>query len=136
VFNAPLVDSSEFSLSFALDVNVFSEPVEVSIAVNLLFWVVFVPLFDEVKLLKSVLILPLSVSKKPTLFSIVIVVNPIEELKLEYPVVPVIITCAEPDITLSLLSLFLIVVSIDEVNEFKLLVDVCNVPITVSLLPV
>jgi hypothetical protein len=51
-------------------------------------------------------------------------------------VVPVIITCAEPDITLSLLSLFLIVVSIDEVNEFKLLVDVCNVPITVLLLPV
>jgi hypothetical protein len=86
--------------------------------------------------LKSVLILPLSVSNEPTLFSIVIVVNPIEELKLEYPVVPVIITCAEPDITLSLLSLFLIVVSIDEVNEFKLLVDVCNVPITVLLLPV
>ncbi len=48
VFNAPLVDSSEFKRPLAEDVNVFSEPVEVSIAVNLLFWVVFVPLFDEV----------------------------------------------------------------------------------------
>jgi hypothetical protein len=48
VFNAPLVDSSEFKRLLAEDVNVFSEPVEVSIAVSLLFWVVFVPLFDEV----------------------------------------------------------------------------------------
>ena len=44
------------------------------------------------------------------------------ELNVEYPVVPVIKTWILPDITVSVLSLFLIVVSIEPVNEFKLLV--------------
>jgi len=41
------------------------------------------------------------------------------ELNVEYPVVPVNITWILPDITVSVLSLFLIVVLIDEVNVFK-----------------
>ena len=45
------------------------------------------------------------------------------ELNVEYPVVPVIKTCKLPDITDSVSSLFLIVVFIELVNEFKLLVD-------------
>jgi hypothetical protein len=42
------------------------------------------------------------------------------ELNVEYPVVPVIKTWILPDITVSVLSLFLIVVSIELVNVFKL----------------
>ena len=48
----------------------------------------------------------------------------IDELNVEYPVVPVILTCTLPDITLSLSNLDLIVVLIDEVKLFKLPVDV------------
>ena len=45
-----------------------------------------------------------------------------EELNVEYPVVDVNVTCTLPDMTPSVLSLFLIVVSIDEVNKFNELV--------------
>ncbi len=58
------------------------------------------------------------------------------ELNVEYPVVPVIKTWALPDITDSLLSLFLIVVSIEDVNEFNEPVEVSilvNLPFWVSL---
>ena len=44
------------------------------------------------------------------------------ELNVEYPVVPVIKTWTLPVITDSVLSLFLIVLSMELVNEFKLLV--------------
>jgi hypothetical protein len=83
----PLALSNELSLPFALEVNVFKllvavckvpitvlllpvyvlseliDPVTLSILVNLLFCVVFVVLFDSVWVLKSVLILPLALSK-------------------------------------------------------------------------
>ena len=49
------------------------------------------------------------------------------ELNVEYPVVPVIKICTLPDITDSVLILFLIVVSIEDVNEF-------NEPVDVSIL--
>jgi hypothetical protein len=52
----------------------------------------------------------------------------IELLNVEYPVVPVILICDEPETTVSEFSLFLIVVAIDEVKLFKL-------PVEVSILP-
>jgi hypothetical protein len=88
----PLADSNEFNLPLALDVNVFKllvvvcnvpitvlllpvyvfnsaiEPVIPSIEFNLLFCVDSMVLFELVKLLKSVLILPLADSKELNLF--------------------------------------------------------------------
>jgi hypothetical protein len=58
------------------------------------------------------------------------------ELNVEYPVVPVISTWILPDITDSVLILFLIVVSIELVKVFKLLVAdsiLPNLPFCVSL---
>ena len=46
------------------------------------------------------------------------------ELNVEYPVVPVMLTCNDPETTLSPLSLFLMVVSIELVNVFKEPVEV------------
>ena len=60
----------------------------------------------------------------------------IEELNVEYPVVPVISTCILPDITSSLSNLDLIVVSIDEVKLFKLPEDISNAVTLSSLLDV
>ena len=72
--------------------------------------------------------------KEPTLELIVFVVvaieplkeltdADIEELNVEYPVVPVMLTCIEPETTDSESNLFLIVVSIELVNKFNELVE-------------
>jgi hypothetical protein len=51
------------------------------------------------------------------------------ELKVEYPVVPVILTCNEPLTTLSVFNFDFIVVLIEDVNEFKLPLAVSNLSI-------
>ena len=77
---------------------------------------------------------------KDELKLVIVLVNPlvvvaIEELRLltlelnvEYPVVPVILTCAELDTTESESNLDLIVVLIEDVNEFNELVEVSIKP--------
>jgi hypothetical protein len=59
-----------------------------------------------------------------------------EELNVLYPVVPVILICTLPEITLSLFNFDLIVVLIDEVKLFKLPDDVSSVEILLLLLDV
>ncbi|MDI3349872.1 hypothetical protein DCBHLPFO_00659 [Mycoplasmopsis arginini] len=88
------------------EVKLFNEPVEVSISSNL----------------------P-SCSKLST--KIVVTLEDILELNSLNPVVPVILTCIEPEITPSVFNLSLIVVLIEDVNEFKEPVEVS----TLSNLP-
>ena len=63
--------------------------------------------------LKSFVVVATELDSEPILVDIL-------ELNVLYPVVPVIKTWTLPDITVSVLSLFLIVVSIELVNVFKL----------------
>jgi hypothetical protein len=60
----------------------------------------------------------------------------IDELNVEYPVVPVMLTCTLPEITLSLSNFDLIVVLMEEVKLFKLPDDVSSDETLPSLLDV
>ena len=93
----------------------FKLEVLVSIESNLLFCVLLIDATDADKLPKLV---------------------DTEELNVEYPVVPVILTCIDPEITPSLSNLDFIVVLIEDVKLFKLLVDVSidvNLPAVLEL---
>jgi hypothetical protein len=118
------------------DVNEFNEPVELSILVNRLFCVVLVPLLELVYELKSLLILPDSVSNDPILLFCVLLIVAIEPLKslilVDIDELVFVIVVFKSDVVVAIEALMeptlldidelklLIVEVIDELNPLKL----------------